>query len=73
MKKLLTWRCLEIADEEFGEVVQAVVQPANWSDATDDLARRTDCLDEGAALDNQGAQVARFYGAAAAYGQRKAL
>ena len=27
-----------IADEEFGEVVQAVVQPANWSDATDDLA-----------------------------------
>ena len=27
-----------IADEEFGEVVQAVVQPANWSEATDDLA-----------------------------------
>jgi len=27
-----------VADEEFGEVVQAVVQPANWSEATDDLA-----------------------------------
>jgi fatty-acyl-CoA synthase len=27
-----------VADEEFGEVVQAVVQPANWTEATDDLA-----------------------------------
>ena len=25
-------------DDEFGEVVQAVVQPANWADATDETA-----------------------------------
>ncbi len=27
-----------IPDDEFGEVVQAVVQPANWADATDETA-----------------------------------
>ena len=27
-----------VPDEEFGEIVQAVVQPAQWADASDDLA-----------------------------------
>ena len=27
-----------VPDDEFGEVVQAVVQPANWVDATDETA-----------------------------------
>ena len=27
-----------VPDEEFGEIVQAVVQPAQWAEASDDLA-----------------------------------